>query len=151
MRSSVESCNSPGTDECEKSRLMLASFSSSWLFSLGSTLLDHVVGPRGWLRWTMVWMAPWEVCKSHTPFFSRWLECLIDLQRFVFANMHTLAGSFSKPRLFSHPFKACTGCFSLGINSEVMYGKSYLNICIRLENTLVLEHYTRRLTERSFS
>ena len=29
-----------------------------------------------------------------------------------------------------------------------MYGKSYLNICIRLENTLVLEHYPWRLSEK---
>ena len=29
-----------------------------------------------------------------------------------------------------------------------MYGKSYLNICIRLENTLVLEHYPGRLSEK---
>lgn len=29
-----------------------------------------------------------------------------------------------------------------------MYGKSYLNICIRLENTLVLEQYPRRLSEK---
>lgn len=29
-----------------------------------------------------------------------------------------------------------------------MYGKSYLNICIRLENTLVLERYPRRLSEK---
>lgn len=29
-----------------------------------------------------------------------------------------------------------------------MYGKSYLNICIRLENTLVLEHYPKRLSEK---
>lgn len=63
--------------------------------------------------------------------------------------MHTLAGSFSKPRLFFFPSsKACGGCFSLGIDSEVMYGKSYLNICIRLENTLVLEHYPGRLSEK---
>lgn len=29
-----------------------------------------------------------------------------------------------------------------------MYGKSYLNICIQLENTLVLEHYPGRLSEK---
>lgn len=29
-----------------------------------------------------------------------------------------------------------------------MYGKSYLNICIRLENTLVLELYPKRLSEK---
>lgn len=63
--------------------------------------------------------------------------------------MHTLAGSFSKPRLFLFsPSKACGGCFSLGIDSEVMYGKTYLNIFIRLENTLVLEHYHGRLSEK---
>lgn len=151
VRLSVESCNSPETDECEKSRLMLASFSISWLFSLGSALLDQVVGPRGWLRFTMVCMAPCGARKSHTPLFSRWPERLIDLHCVIFANMHTLADSFSKPRLFSHPFKDCSGCFSLGIDSEVMYGKSYLNICIRLENTLVLEHYTRRLLEKRVS
>lgn len=45
MCSSVESCNSPETDKtCEKSRLMLAPPSISWLFSLGSGFLDQVVG-----------------------------------------------------------------------------------------------------------
>ena len=99
-------------------------------------------------------MAPCRGCKSHAPLFSQWPEsCLIDLYGVVFANMHTLAGSFSKP-LFSSSFfffpqsKACGGCFSLGIDSEVMYGKSYLNICFRLENTLVLEHYPQRLSEK---
>lgn len=100
-------------------------------------------------------MAPSRGRKSHTPLFSQWPKrCLIDLYGVVFANMHTLAGSFSKP-LFSFfpPFffplsKACGGCFSLGTDSEVMYGKSYLNICFRLENTLVLEHYPRRLSEK---
>lgn len=29
-----------------------------------------------------------------------------------------------------------------------MYGKSYLNICIQLENTLVLEYYPGRLSEK---
>lgn len=29
-----------------------------------------------------------------------------------------------------------------------MYGKSYFNICIQLENTLVLEHYPGRLSEK---
>lgn len=49
MHSSVESCNSPETDKTRKKwRLMLASLSISWLFSLGSALLDQVVGQRGW-------------------------------------------------------------------------------------------------------
>lgn len=65
-RSSVESCNSPGTDKtCKKSRLMLASFSISWLFSLGSALLDHVVDQKGcsaplWCAWHLV------ECVNHT-------------------------------------------------------------------------------------
>lgn len=96
-------------------------------------------------------MAPSRVCKSHTPLFSWGPEHLSDLHCVIVANMHTLAGSFSKPRLFSiyfPPSKACGGCFSLGIDSEVMYGKSYLNICIPLENTLVLELYLGRLSEK---
>lgn len=59
MCSSVESRNSPQTDKtCKKSKLMLASLSISWLFSLGSALLDQVVGQRGW--WHLV------ECVNHT-------------------------------------------------------------------------------------
>lgn len=61
------------------------------------------------------------------------LDHLIDLLCVVFANMHTLVGSFSKPHLFSTS-KACGGCFSLETDSSVMYGKSYSNICIELES-----------------
>ena len=120
---------------------MLACLSILWLLSLCSAGLDQVVGQRGWLHFSMsLHLIACVKCRKRPG-------CLIDLLCVVFANMHILAGSFSKPHLFS-PSKACGGCFSLGTDSKVMYGKSYLNICIQLGNTLVLECYPGRLSKK---
>lgn len=152
MHSSVESCNNPEADKTSKKwRLMLAPPDNSRLFSLGSRLLDQAVGRRGCGRFCK----PWYQTRSRSVCKSRSLYCPdsdqkspIDLGRVAFANMHTLAGSFSKPRFFFLTVEAYAGCFSLGIDSKVMYGKSSLNICIWLENTLVLDHYPGRLSKK---
>lgn len=115
----------------------MACLSILWLLSLRSSVLDQVIGQRSWLHFSL---------SLHVKCRKR-PGCLIDLLFVVFANMHILADSFSKPHLFS-PSKACGGCFSLGTDSKVMYGKSYLNICIQLGNTLVLECYPRRLSKK---
>lgn len=148
MQSSVESYNNPEADEtCKKSRLMLASLATLWLFSLGSPFLDHVDRQWGWLCFTMPLQV--VVCLNHTPCFlagdqSSWLiPTVLYLPTCAHQQAHF------PNRIFFFPLsKACIGYFSLGIDSEVMYGKSYLNIYIWLENTLVLEHYSGRLSEK---
>lgn len=99
------------------------------LVAVFSQLLDQVAGQRSRLLLSVAQqlIAP----KSHRA--KKRPGHLIDLLCVVFANKHTLVGSFSKPHLFSTP-KACGGCFSLGTDSSVMYGKSFSNICIRLES-----------------
>lgn len=145
MQSSVESYNNAETDETsKKSRLLLASLAILWLFLLGSTLLDQVVGQWGRLCFTM----PLQLCLNHTPNSlagdqSSWLISTV-LYLPTCAHQQTRFPN----RIFFPPSKACSGYFSLGIDSEVTYKKSYLNICIWLENTLVLEHYPGRLSEK---